>query len=270
MPRRVLSPVVRFFAGLWHVPAGAAFLLRNPRLWPVAVGPIAVAGLLLIAGLFSGAFWAGRIETALFEGQLRQFPIWFAFTVVVGLWAGSLSAGAIVALALSFALIGPLFEALSRQVENLMGRGGADSRGLRWELAQSLKTGAYILLSAPVALLLGVIPLVGPWLALLWTAHRVAFQNTESVLLRRGLGFRGRHAFHARFRAETLGFGVGALFVIPILNVASLPTLVVGATRLVNELEQIPGDPGSADEVDEPPGEGAFETVATTEPAEPQ
>ena len=53
------------------------------------------------------------------------------------------------------------------------------------EIVQSVKTAAYFALSAPVAILLGLIPFLGPVLALGFTGHRVAFQNTDAVLLRR-------------------------------------------------------------------------------------
>lgn len=236
--RAVASPFVRFFSGLWHVPAGLLYLIKTPRLWPTAAGPLLIAGVLLVVGVFTGAFWAKGVVSALFGGSLRQFPLFFAYMVVVGIWAGSLSAGAIVAVALAFVFIGPLFERLSRAVERLDGRQVNDSKGMGWELVQSLKTAGYFLLGAPVAVLLGLIPIAGPLLVIFWTGHRLAFQNTDAILLRRGMGFRARQSFHLRHRAETLGFGVGAFFLLPILNIIAVPTLVVGATRLVLDLEE--------------------------------
>ena len=65
----------------------------------------------------------------------------------------------------------------------------------------------------------------------------MAFQNTDAVLLRRGLDFQGRRAFHRRFRPETVGFGVAAVLLFPLMNILAVPAFVVGATRLVNDLE---------------------------------
>jgi uncharacterized protein involved in cysteine biosynthesis len=233
-----LTPLVRFLAGISYIPGGALFLFRNPRLWTVALSPLIVAAGLLVVGVFSGAFWAGRIEQALFGSAFKSIPSWLSFVVVSGLWAGSLAAGAIIALAIAFALVGPLFEKLSQRVEEISGRTVRGGKGLRWEIVQSLKTAGYFALGAPVAILLGLIPFLGPLLALGFTGHRVAFQNTDAVLLRRGMDFLERHAFHRRFRAETLGFGVGAVLLFPLMNVLAVPIFVVGATRLVNELEQ--------------------------------
>ncbi len=233
-----LTPLVRFLAGISYIPGGAMFLIRNPRLWPVALSPLIVAAGLLVIGIFSGAFWAGRIEQALFGSALRSLPSWLSFVVVCGLWAGSLAAGAILALALAFALVGPLFEKLSQRVEEISGRAVSGSRGLRWEIIQSLKTAGYFALGAPVAILLGLIPFLGPLLALGFTGHRLAFQNTDAVLLRRGLDFTQRHGFHRRFRAETMGFGVASVLLFPLLNILAVPIFVVAATRLVNDLEQ--------------------------------
>ena len=106
---RPLTPLVRFLAGVSYVPGGAIFLIRKPRLWPVVIAPLIAAAILLMIGVFSGAFWAGRVEQALFGGALRSIPVWISFVVVTGLWAGSISAGAILALAIAFALIGPFF-----------------------------------------------------------------------------------------------------------------------------------------------------------------
>lgn len=233
-----LTPLVRFLTGISYIPGGAVFLVRNPRLWPVAASPLMIAAGLLLIGVFSGAFWAGRIEQAFFGGALRTVPPWLSFVVVTGLWAGSLAAGAILALAIAFALVGPLFEKLSQRVEEISGRAPQGSKGLRWEIVQSLKTAAYFALGAPVAILLGLIPFLGPLLALGFTGHRVAFQNTDAVLLRRGMDFTQRHEFHRRFRPETLGFGVASVLLFPIMNVLAVPIFVVAATRLVNDLEE--------------------------------
>lgn len=240
---RPLTPLVRFLAGVSYVPGGARFLAFNRSLWSSALWPLVVAAGLLMVGVFTGAFWAAWLQQSVFGESLRTVPIWFAFVILTGLWAGSLAAGAIVALAVAFVLLGPLFERLSQRVEEAAGVTLPRSRGLRWELAQSLKTAAYFALSAPVAILLGLIPFLGPALALLFTGHRVAFENTDAVLLRRGLDFSARRAFHRRFRPETLGFGVAAMLLFPILNVFAVPIFVVAATRLVMDLEAVRDQP---------------------------
>src|SRR5678815_70752 len=68
---RPLTPLVRFLAGVSYIPGGAVYLIRNPRLWPVAISPLLVAAVLLMIGIFTGAIWAGRIEQAFFGGSLR-------------------------------------------------------------------------------------------------------------------------------------------------------------------------------------------------------
>lgn len=240
---RPLTPFVRFLAGVSYIPGGALFLVRQPRLWPVAVSPLIVAAGLLLIGLFSGAFWADRVEEILFGESLRTIPVWMSFVIFTGLWAGCLAAGAILALAIAFALLGPLFERLSQKVEELSGLTVRGSRGLRWEMVQSLKTAAYFALSAPVAILLGLVPFLGPVLALGFTGHRVAFQSTDAVLLRRGMGFRDRQEFHRRFRPETVGFGVASVLLFPLMNVLAVPVFIVAATRLVNDLEAVRDSP---------------------------
>ena len=240
---RPLTPLVRFLAGVSYIPGGAMFLVRNPRLWPVALSPLLVAAFLLMIGIFAGAFWAAQVQQSLFGESLRTIPVWFAFVVLTGLWAGSLFAGGIAALAIAFALLGPLFERLSQTVEELSGVKVMGSKGLSWEIVQSLKTAAYFALGAPVAILLGLIPFLGPVLALAFTGHRVAFQNTDAVLLRRGMDFLERRAFHHRFRPETLGFGVASVLLFPLMNVLAVPVFVVAATRLVNDLEAVRAQP---------------------------
>jgi uncharacterized protein involved in cysteine biosynthesis len=244
---RPLTPLVRFLAGVSYLPGGALFLVRNPRLWPVAVSPLVVAAVFLVIGIFSGAFWAGRIEQSLFGGALRAMPVWLGFVIVAGLWVGSLAAGGILALAIAFVLLGPLFEKLSQKVEELSGLKVQGSKGLRWEIVQSLQTAAYFALGAPLAIVLGLVPFLGPALALIVTGHNVAFQNTDAVLLRRGLVFRERRGFHRRFRPETLGFGIAAVLLFPLMNVLAVPIFVVGATRLVNDLEEVRDTPSEAE-----------------------
>ena len=209
----------------------------------MTLAPLVIAAGLLMVGVFGGAFLAAWLQQSLFGESLRTVSSWFAFVVVAGLWVGSLAAGAIAALAVAFVLLGPLLEKLSERVEEASGLKVHRSPGLRWEIVQSLKSGAYFALGAPISILLGLIPFVGPVLSLAFTGHRLAFQNTDIVLLRRGQTFSQRRDFHSRFRPETLGFGIASVLVFPIISVAALPIFVIAATKLVNDLEEIREQP---------------------------
>ena len=62
-PPRRPGFVRRAAAGAWHVPAGFGILLRNPRLWPLAVLPVALAALFVFLGAVLGIFLIPRVET---------------------------------------------------------------------------------------------------------------------------------------------------------------------------------------------------------------
>ena len=96
---------------------------------------------------------------------------------------------------------------------------------------------------------------MGPVFGAFWGAHALAFQQTDMALGRRGLSFRARRAWHRRFRAESLGFGLMGLIllVVPVANVLLVPVLTVGGTLLVLELEgtEAPARPEAAPELSE-------------------
>jgi CysZ protein len=225
-------------AGAFHVPAGMWFLLRNPRLWPLALLPVALTGVLLVAGLVGGIFavpFAGDLIAPRRDGSV------LGLLLEAAVWAALPLTGLLMGLALALLLASPLLERLSIAVERLLrGEPAALPQNLAWEVAQSLKSALYLALRAPFVFVFGLVPVVGPILAALWGAHALAFQVTESPLQRAGKDFWQRRRWHREHRAESLGFGLAgflSLFV-PLANLLLAPALVVGATRLVLELEQ--------------------------------
>jgi CysZ protein len=243
------SALRRAAAGAWHIPAGVVHLLRTPRLWPMAALPALLTTALLLLGLFAGFYLGRRVEATLVPGPDR-IPSWIGVLLAFALWLGTLVAGAMAGLAAGLLLTAPLLDLLSQRVEKLARGGVRDAgKGLRWELLQSLRSALYFMAAAPVVVLLGLFPLIGPALALAWGAYTLAFQTTEGVLSRRGLDFAQRRVWHATFRAESMGFGLGGLVVLLVpcsgLLLAPIfaPVLTVGATRLVLELEAVGGAP---------------------------
>ena len=227
----------RAAAGAWHVPAGIGFLLRHPSLWPLAALPVFLAGILLLSGLLGGLFALPLADDWLTSERERR-PIGgllFALAVYTALPI----AGLLIGLSIALLLAAPILERLSRETERRV-RGAREeaSRGLRWEIAQSMRGAFYFALRAPAIFLVSLIPFVGPIASGLWGAHALAFQMTETPLQRQGLDFWSRRSWHRRNRAESLGFGLAGLLTlfVPFANLLLAPALTVGATRLVLEL----------------------------------
>jgi len=233
----------RAAAGAWHVPAGFAFLLRRPRLFALAALPIALVSALLVTGFIGGLFAVPIVDDLVVRQGQRED--WLARLLTAALFLSLPFAGMLAGFALALVLTAPILEKLSERVEAIV-RGvpqPPDGRGLAAEIRDALRGALYFASRAPGVFLVSLVPIIGPPLGAIWGAHALAFQLTEAPLARQGLDFIQRRLWHARFRAESLGFGLlgfATLFV-PLANLLVAPALVVGATRLVLELRQSEG-----------------------------
>jgi CysZ protein len=243
-PSRRPSLPVRAAAGAWHVPAGFGFILRRPGLWPFAALPAALAVLLLFLALVLGVFLGPHVE-ARFAPASGSAPVWVELPVSLLLWTATLGSCVFLGLGIALALASPILEQLSRQVESrARGRAVDAARGLRWEAGQAVRGSLYFLAAAPGVFLLGLIPVVGPFLSLAWGARAVAFQMTDPSLTRRGLSFSEKRLWHRAWRAESVGFGLAGMvgLLVPLANLVLGPALVAGGTLLVLDLEDVDAD----------------------------
>jgi CysZ protein len=257
-PDRRPSLPVRAAAGAWHVPAGFGFLLRRPGLWPYAVLPVLIAVALVATGLVIALFVGAPIASR-FGPAPGSVPVWVELPASLLLWTAILGSGVFLGLGLALALTSPALDLLSSHVEaRARGQAKASGRGTAWEALQALRGSLYFLVAAPGVFLLGLIPVVGPFLSLAWGGWAVAFQMTDSALSRRGMSFREKRRWHRSWRAESLGFGIAGMvgLLVPLANLILAPALVAGGTLLVLDLEDVgaerPQPPLPADVVPSP------------------
>jgi CysZ protein len=240
-PPRRPSLSVRAAAGAWHVPAGFGFLLRRPGLWPFAALPVVLAVVLVFAGLVLAVFVGARVE-ARFAPDPGSVPVWVELPVSLLLWTAILGSGVFLGLGVALALASPVLELLSLQVEaRVRGRAGVSGKGFGWEAVQALRGSLYFLVAAPGVFLLGLIPVVGPFLSVAWGGRALAFQMTDPALTRRGMSFADKRRWHRSWRAESLGFGLAGMvgLLVPFANLILGPALVAGGTLLVLDLEDV-------------------------------
>ncbi len=233
--------VRRVAAGAWHVPAGFAILLRHPRMWPLAAFPVVLATGFMFLGAVLGMFLIHQVEGA-FGTTPGTHPVWIELPASLLLWAAMIGTGVFLGLGVAVLLATPALEQLSKQVEaRVRGTSIESSRGLVWELAQSLRGGFYFLLAAPGVFLLGLIPILGPVLAVMWGGRAVALQMTDPALTRRGMSLKERWRWHRQWRAESQGFGLAGMvgLLVPFANLLLAPALVAGGTLLVLSLEPL-------------------------------
>src|SRR4029079_7249440 len=129
----------RLGAGSWHVLAGFGFLLRRPRLWPLALLPAILTVACLSGGLLTALYAMHRVENALVPGPDKIGPtLGFALSLVV--WIGTLISGLVLGLAAALLLSAPVLDLLSLKVDSLVrGERIDSSRGLGWEIWQSFR-----------------------------------------------------------------------------------------------------------------------------------
>jgi len=241
----------RAAGGAWHVPGAFIYIIRRPRLLALAALPALVAVACVGGSLAVGLYAGPAVETALAPAPDRV-PAPVAALFAVSIWLATLIAALALGLAASLLLAAPLLDRLSRETERSSAGAPADTgRGLTWEVRESLRSAFYFLAAAPLVFVIGLVPVVGPALAALWAARALSFQLTEPSLMRRGLRFAERRAWHRAWRPESLGFGLLALavLIVPCANFALVPALVVGATRLVLELQGGSAPPASTSEL---------------------
>jgi uncharacterized protein involved in cysteine biosynthesis len=205
-----------------------------------------LAAACLVGGLLGAVYSIHWVEAVLVPSP-EKVGTGLGFVITMIVYLGTIASGLVIGLATALLLSAPVLERLSRTVDALVrGEPMEESRGLKWELAQSFRGTLYFLAAAPVVFILDLVPLVGPPLALLWGAHALAFQQTDATLARRGLDFAARRAWHRYWRLESLGFGITGLLtlIVPLANLLVAPALAVGGTLLVLELEDqlIPPD----------------------------
>jgi len=234
--------------GAWHVPGGLVFLFRNPPLLPLALLPALLALLGLAFGLVLGLVLGPTVDARFAPSPEHVWP-GVAVAASLILWAATIGAGLVFGLAVALLLAAPVLDRLSRRVEaRVRGRVDMEEKGLRFELSQSLRGALYFLVAAPGVFLLGLIPFLGPLLAVLWGARALAFQFTDPALSRRGLAFRDKRAWLRRWLPESEGFGLAGMvaLAVPVLNLLLGPALAVGGTLLVLELEDLAQAEGQA------------------------
>jgi len=220
---------------------GIGMLLRTPRLWGLAVGPmlavVAAYGLLGVAGavllvphlkdwlggLPGGGWLVGLSEAALVLLYLLIFP--FLFTLLGGVFFGF------------------VFEPLSRAVEREAAPGAPPPVvALRFGalLSDSLARFALNGLLALAAFLLGFA--LGPIPGVLAAAVVGLLDYTSPAYLRRGyaLGPQARRLFRP-LDGATLSFGLvaGLLSLLPLVGVLFMPGLIAGGTLLAIRRERV-------------------------------
>ena len=260
---------------------GARLLLRERRLWgpalvPFALSVAAVAVTLALVAANAGELygwvtaWMPQLEAARWYAWLWIGPalvlLWLAGGLLFVLLLGLCLVAAYLVASL---LAAPFHDVLSRRVEELVtgdvrdesspGWRGALSDAARSSIEEGRRVAWFAAIVAPLALVGFVLPgahvVTGP-LVLFATLLFLPLDYAGYTLDRRRYSFRDKRRWMRAHSPAVLGFGAAAflIFLVPLLNLAAMPLLVVGGTLLAARSEPEPGaahpqatGPGSAD-----------------------
>ncbi len=242
--------ISEFFTGIRFLGRGFGYWRIRPGLMVLGLIPGVIALLLLIAALLPLLLSLGFITEWMTPFADGWDPFWAtalrsALGVVIAI--GALVLASVVFTALTLLIGDPFYQRIWRAVEHdLGGHVPEGDGGLRVALGESIRLVALGLLVALLALLIGLIPVIGAVLAtvtsILLTGRLLARELTGRALNARDVPTDIRSQLFAARRSRLLGFGVATqlCFMVPLGAVFIMPTAVAGATILARDLL---GDP---------------------------
>jgi CysZ protein len=227
--------------------------VKHPGLWSYAVLPVVLN--LLISAL---AFAVLLLAVVGFVTRLHPlFPPgwgWLLLEVLAGMaiLLVAVLAAIVVWFVLQGVLCGHFFGKLAREVELQLGTPPEALKELPfwWQLADTLRDLAALILAHIGLLLLHVVPVLGSMASLAGSAYCDCYlfgrEYLDLPLSLRGRTRRQRQAFARQFRGQTLGLGAAVLLMsaAPVIGPVLLTTAVVGAVllhqRLASGKSQLP------------------------------
>ena len=226
---------------------GLSFLIRNPRLWPLALVPMAVASAIFLGGSCLSVLWLPRwIESVTGPGDA-----WYQVAGVAVLQFAAALSGVLLSVLLAVALAQPLSgPALERLVRAMQEQIGATQRPQVpwWRDMGRSSLGAAVGLAVTVPLLtvLFLVDLTIPlgWviafpLKLIVTGMFITWDLMDYPFSVRGwrIGIRARWIRSHLGSAFGFGLSLAVIFLIPGMQLLLLPVGAVGATWLLHQID---------------------------------
>lgn len=236
-----MSPRPGFVSGVRAFLWGVGKLVAKPAWWPLALVPMAMACLLTIALGFAGVKLAVWLLAS-----IPDSAAWWRVPAEIALSFVAIVLACFVALGLAQPLAGPALEALVRRVEQELGLPERPSTPFLLDVWRSLVSALLgALFGLPfliLAFLVNLIPggtVVAIPLKFLVVTIALAWDLCDYPLSVRGLSIGARVRFIAAHFWSVLGFSVGISLValLPCGGLLILPAGVVGATRLLRDVD---------------------------------
>jgi len=233
-------------SGVVSVFRGMGFLVVRPGLWPYAIVPIVVCGVLLLAfssvGVAGASALVAKIEAT--DG-VAVAAVWF---LKVLLWLVTVLLAFVLAAALAQPFSGFALDALSQRQEAALGGPAREGPRLFPGLVASLKvTLLGLFVGVPVLVMLAGMSFLFPPLAVVTVPLKLtvvallaAWDFLDYPFSLRQMGVRERLAFFSDHFGAVLGFGLTSalLLLVPGIGLFLLPVGVVAGTRLVVSTER--------------------------------
>jgi CysZ protein len=231
-----MNPITRFFQGIKFFLNGAWMLFRYPRLFALALIPIALTVVVLF-GLAWGSAWLVGDWLTTYGGVTGEGLM--ALQVLALLLV--LFIAYLIYLPLTRIFLAPFSDKLSRKTSELSGVSGltGSELGIFKSIWEGVKLVAVQLVLVGLILIATLVfAPIGVPLGIFTTICFCGVDFVDVPLSVRGMSFRQKVQFLWGNRTIILGFALAAylLLHIPIVNLLALPVGVIGGTLLVNDV----------------------------------
>jgi CysZ protein len=232
---RTSNPLYHIMWGVRFFFSGLRTLVRSPALLSLSMIPMLLTLALLMGLIIGAALMVGWLigDAVRSEIRIAAQALMFALTLVIAYF---------LYLPVARVLLAPFAEALSRKTRAISSGRATPQNNQRWARAmlEGLKLVIFQVAVALAALALGLaFPPVGAPVGIAVAIFLGGLDFFDIPLSTRGLRLRNKLGVIWRNKSLALGFGAAAylMLLIPVINMLALPAGVVGATLLIDALE---------------------------------